>query len=315
METVRDQFMWVEKYRPQTIEDCILPASIYKQVKEFLKQEEIPHFLFVGSQGLGKTTLAKAIARQLNADLLYINASSENGIDVLRTKIQQFASTISLTNHSKIVLLDEFDNASGDFQKALRAFTEQFARNCRFILTANYKNRIIDPLQSRCALVDFNAVDPKEKPLLASQFFNRVCQILTDESVQFDKKVVAQLIEKNFPDFRFVLNELQKYAAGGKIDSGILINISAESFKELVKHLKDKEFNEVRKWIAQNSDRDSSELYRMFYDHAIDVLDPNTIPLMVLILGKYQYQAAFVADHELNNMAAMTEIMMECKFK
>lgn len=315
MDVRNDQFLWVEKYRPQTIDDCILPTLVKGQAKGLIAQGQIQNLLFCGSAGTGKTTLAWAIAKELGADILYKNASSENGIDVLRTSIQQFASTVSLYGNKKIVILDEFDNASPDFQKALRAFIEQYAKNCRFIITANFKNRIIDPIHSRCAVIDFK-IDNKEKPVLAAEFFKRVLEILTLESIQFDKKAVAAFVEKHFPDFRRTLNELQRYSIEkGSIDSGVLIHLSAESFKDLVNHLKQKEFNEVRKWVAANSDLETSELYRVLYDNAVTFVEQKCVPMFILILAKYQYQAAFVADHELNNMACLTEIMMECEIK
>ena len=310
-----NQYLWVERYRPQTINDCILPESLKKTLREFIDAGELPNFMFCGGAGVGKTTVAKAICNEIGADWLFINGSEESGIDVLRTKIKGFASTVSLTDAKKVVILDEADylNTSST-QPALRAFIEEFSNNCRFIFTCNFKNRIIEPLHSRCAVVDFK-IDNKEKQVIAAQFFKRVTQILKQESVEFDPKVVAELVTKHFPDYRRILNELQRYSVSGVIDVGILANMSDESFKELMTNMKEKNFTEVRKWVAKNSDADSAQLFRSLYDKSTDYMEAKSVPQLVLILADYQHRAAFVADHELNIMAAMTEIMSSCSFK
>jgi len=315
IESRDEQFLWVEKYRPQTINDCILPESLKKTLHQFIDSGELPNFLFTGGAGVGKTTVAKALCNEVGADYLFINGSEESGIDILRTKIKGFASTVSLTDSKKVVILDEADylNANST-QPALRAFIEEFSNNCRFIFTCNFKNRIIEPLHSRCAVVDFK-IDNKEKQAIAAQFFKRVTQILKQESVEFDPKVVAELVTKHFPDYRRILNELQRYSVSGVIDVGILANMSDESFKELMTNMKEKNFTEVRKWVAKNSDADSAQLFRSLYDKSTDYLEAKSVPQLVLILADYQHRAAFVADHELNIMAAMTEIMSSCTFK
>lgn len=310
-----DMFLWVEKYRPQKIDDCVLPDSLKATFKEYISKGELPNFLFAGSAGVGKTTVAKALCNEIGAEYLMINGSEESGIDTLRTKIKGFASTVSLTDAKKVVILDEADylNANST-QPALRGFIEEFSNNCRFIFTCNFKNRIIEPLHSRCAVIEFK-IDNAEKPKVAAAFFKRIVDILKNEQVEFDQKVVAELVTKYFPDFRRVLNELQRYSVSGKIDSGILVNVSEESYKELIKMMKEKNFSEVRKWVAKNSDSDSVALFRQLYDSASTTIEPQSIPQLVLFLAEYQYKAAFVADHELNIMAALTEIMAHCKFK
>lgn len=309
------QYLWVEKYRPQTIEECILPESMKQTFREFINSGELPNFLFAGSAGVGKTTVAKALCNEVGAEYLFINGSEESGIDILRNKIKNFASSVSLTDAKKVVILDEADylNANST-QPALRGFIEEFSNNCRFIFTCNFKNRIIEPLHSRCAVVEFK-VENKERAEIMASFFKRVIGILKAENVECDKSVVAELVSKHFPDYRRILNELQRYSVSGKIDAGILVNLGEESFNELAKNLKAKNFNEVRKWIAKNSDMESTELFRKLYDKSSDIVDQNSIPQLVLILADYQYKAAFVADRELNTMAALTEIMGSLKFK
>lgn len=309
------EFLWVEKYRPQTIDDCILPDSLKKTFKEFIASGQLPNFLFCGTAGVGKTTVSKALCNEIGAEYLLINGSEESGIDVLRTKIKSFASTVSLTDSKKVVILDEADylNANST-QPALRGFIEEFSNNCRFIFTCNFKNRIIEPLHSRCSVVEFK-IDSKDKQQIAANFFKRAAGILKDEGIEFDPKVVAEVVTKHFPDYRRILNELQRYSVAGKIDSGILVNLSQESFRELVGFLKEKKFPEVRKWVAKNSDIETTQLFKELYDNAVDFLDASTVHHLVLILADYQYKAAFVADHELNTVAAMTEIMIQCKFK
>lgn len=307
--------MWVEKYRPQSIDECILPDSMKKTFREFISSGELPNFLFCGGAGVGKTTVAKALCNEIGAEYLFINGSEESGIDVLRSKIKNFASSVSLTDAKKVVILDEADylNANST-QPALRGFIEEFSNNCRFIFTCNFKNRIIEPLHSRCAVVEFK-IENSEKPKIASGFYRRVLDILSQEKVEADGKVVAEIITKYFPDYRRVLNELQRYSVSGVIDTGILVNLGDESYIELVKNLKAKNFTEVRKWVGKNSDIESTELFRKLYDKAIDYLELGSIPQLVLILADYQYKSAFVADREINTMAALTEIMGQLKFK
>lgn len=310
-----NNFLWVEKYRPQTIDECVLPDSLKKTFKEFIESGQLPNFLFCGGAGVGKTTVAKALCNEIGAEYLFINGSEESGIDTLRTKIKNFASTISLTDSKKVVILDEADYLNpNSTQPALRAFIEEFSSNCRFIFTCNYKQKIIEPLHSRCAVVDFK-IENSEKPALAAEFFKRTTNILKTEGIEFDQKAVAELITKYFPDFRRVLNELQRYSVSGKIDSGVLINLTEESFKELIKNLKEKNFTEVRKWVAKNGDSDGINIFRQLYDSATSNIEVSSIPQLVLILADYQHKAAFVADHEINLMAALTEIMAQCKFK
>jgi DNA polymerase III delta prime subunit len=310
-----EMFLWVEKYRPQKIDDCVLPQALKDTFRQYVEQGELPNFLFTGSAGVGKTTIAKALCNEIGAEFMMINGSEESGIDTLRTKIKGFASTISLTDAKKVVILDEADylNANST-QPALRGFIEEFANNCRFILTCNFKNRIIEPIHSRCAVVEFK-IDNKDKQEIAATFFKRAVSILKQEQIEFDPKVVVELVMKHFPDYRRILNELQRYSVSGKIDSGILVNMSEESFKGLIKLLKEKDFTEVRKWVSKNSDSDTTSLFRELYDSAANTIEPNSVPQLVLILADYQYKAAFVADHELNIMAALTEIMAQCKFK
>jgi DNA polymerase III delta prime subunit len=315
IESRDNQFLWVEKYRPQTIDECILPESLKKTFKEYIAQGELPTFLFSGTAGVGKTTVAKALCQEVGAEYIMINGSDEGRmIETLRNKIKNFASTVSLTDAKKVVIIDEADYMNADsVQPALRAFIEDFSANCRFIFTCNFKHRIIEPLRSRCANIEFK-VDGKEKQVVAAQFFKRVAQILKKEQVEFDPKVVAELVTQHFPDYRRVLNELQRYSVSGKIDSGIFVNMSQESYKELIGYMRERNFTEVRKWVAKNSDADSAVLFKEMYDNASEIVDPSTIPNLILILADYQYKAAFVADHELNIMAALTEVMIQCKF-
>jgi DNA polymerase III delta prime subunit len=316
IESRDEQFLWVEKYRPQTIDECVLPESLKSTFKEYIAKGELPTFLFCGTAGVGKTTVAKALCNEVGADYIMINGSDEGRhIDTLRTTVKNFASTVSLTDAPKIIIVDEADYMNADsVQPALRSMIEQFSNNCRFIFTCNFKNRIIEPLHSRCAVVEFK-IDSKDKQEIAGTFMKRAMQILKNENVEFDPKVVSELIIKHFPDYRRVLNELQRYSVSGKIDSGILVNTSQESYKQLVRDLKEKNFKEVRSWVAKNSELGTAPLFRELYDNATTNMEPASIPQMVLILAEYQYKAAFVADQEINIMAALTEIMANCKFK
>jgi DNA polymerase III delta prime subunit len=314
---IMSDFIWVEKYRPKTIEECILPDNIKKTFNDFLNRGEIPNMLLSGPPGIGKTTVAKALCNELGVDSYVINGSDEGRfLDTVRNNAKNFASTVSLSSTAKhkVIIIDEADNTTNDVQLLLRASIEEFANNCRFIFTCNYKNKIIEPLHSRCAVVEFG-IKGKEKAKLAAGFYGRLQEILQKESIEYDQKVLIELINKHFPDWRRVLNECQRYAVSGKIDSGILATFSDVSVNELVKSLKDKNFTEVRKWVVGNLDNDASSLLRRIYDTAYDCLTPTTIPAAVLIIAKYQYQCAFVADQEINLLAALTEIMCECEFK
>jgi len=310
-------FIWVEKYRPKTIEECILPESIKKTFKDFLNRGEIPNMLLAGPPGVGKTTVAKALCNQLGVDYYVINGSDEGRfLDTVRNNAKNFASTVSLSSEAghKVIIIDEADNTTPDVQLLLRASIEEFTNNCRFIFTCNYKNKIIEPLHSRCAVIEFG-IKGKQKVEIAGLFFKRLQNILDSEKVSYDAKVLAEIINKHFPDWRRVLNECQRYSVGGKIDAGILATFTDISVNDLLKNLKEKNFPEVRKWCVNNLDNDSGVLFRRIYDSLYDALVPGTIPAAVLIIAKYQYQTAFVADQEINLLACLTEIMVECKFK
>ena len=309
-----DQMLWVEQYRPKNIDDCILTSSLKKTFKQFVKNKDIPNLLLSGGAGVGKTTVARALCSELETDYMIINGSEEGNIDTLRTKIKQFASTVSLSGGQKVVILDEADYLNPQStQPALRGFIEEFHKNCRFIFTCNFKNRIIEPLHSRCSVIEFKINGSRQK--LAGQLLDRCVNILDENNIEHDKKVVAELIMKHFPDNRRVLNELQRYGVSGKIDSGILVNLSEVSMKELALHLKEKEFTKVRKWVVDNIDNDPTKIFRKIYDSLYDYLDPGTIPAAVILLGEYQYTSAFVADQEINLLACLTEKMSQCNFK
>ena len=308
-------FLWVEQYRPKTIDDCILPDSLKNLFSSFIKKGELSNMLFSGTPGIGKTTVAKALCEEMNCDWIMINGSEEGGIDVLRNKIKNFASTVSLSGGKKVVILDEADYLNPQStQPALRGFVEEFHKNCRFILTCNFKNRIIEPLHSRFSNIEFK-VNPKDKPKLASRLFERAIYILKEQNVDYEDKVLVELITKHFPDFRKLINELQRYSVSGSIDAGILVNVSDENLKTLVTHLKNKEFSDMRKWVVNNLDNDPVKIFRKIYDTLYTNLEPSTIPHAVLIIADYQYKSAFVADQEINLVACLTELMSQVKFK
>ena len=310
-----ETFLWVEKYRPITVESCVLPSELKETFGEYVKNKSIPNLVLSGGPGVGKTTVAKAMIEQIGATYIMINGSEESGIDVLRTKIKNFASTVSLSGGRKYIILDEADylNAQST-QPALRGFMEEFHKNCGFILTCNYKNRLIEPLHSRCSVIDF-VIPNKEKPILAKEFFGRVTDILKKENIMYDKRGAVELATKYFPDWRRILNELQRYSASGQIDAGLLVNISEVNIHDLMVSLKKKEFTNVRKWIVQNLDNDPIRIYRLIYDSLYDFVDDSTIPHAVVFIGDYSYKSAFVADQEINLLACLTEMMAQCKFK
>jgi DNA polymerase III delta prime subunit len=312
---VKEQFLWVEKYRPKTIADTILPEELKATFQQFVDQKNIPNLILSGSAGVGKTTVARAMLEELECDYIVINGSMNGNIDTLRNEILNFASSVSLSGGRKYVILDEADylNANST-QPALRNFMEEFSRNCGFILTCNFKNRIIEPLHSRCSVIDFK-LSKSAGAKLASQFFKRVEKILNNENIEFDRAVVAEVVTKFFPDWRRVLNELQRYASTGKIDSGILSSIKDLEINSVYKLLKDKDFTSLRKWVAENVDIEQTEVFRRLYESADQYMTTNSIPQLVLILSKYQYQAAFVADPEINIIACFTEVLINCEFK
>ena len=309
-----EHLLWVEKYRPQKVEDCILPDAIKSTFMDYVARKEIPNLLLSGTAGVGKTTIAKALCQEVGCDWLLINGSDESGIDVLRTKIKNYASSVSLMGGRKVVIIDEADYLNpNSTQPALRGAIEEFSSNCSFIFTCNFKNRIIDPIHSRCSVIDFKINGNKAK--MAASFMKRVEWILDQEKVTYDKDVVAAVIMKHFPDNRRVLNELQRYSVSGSIDKGILSNIADVELGSLITALKSKDFASTRKWVTSNLDNDPVKIYRKLYDGLYELLKPNSVPQLVLILAKYQYQAAFVADHEINMVACLTEIMVDCEFK
>ena len=310
-----EDFLWVEKYRPKTISECVLPSGLKQTLSEFISKGDLPNLILSGGPGVGKTTAAKAMIEELGLTYMMINGSEESGIDTLRVNLKNYASTVSLHGGRKYLILDESDylNAQST-QPALRGLIEEFHKNCGFILTCNYKNRLIPPLHSRCSVVDFT-IQKSEKKELAEQFFKRVMDILVAEDIKFEPKAVAEVINKFFPDWRRVINELQRYSVSGRIDAGILVDISEINIKELMRFMKDKEFTNVRKWIVNNIDNDPTRLFRRLYDNLYDYMDGSSIPHVVVILGEYQYKAAFVADQEINMLACLTEIMARGKFK
>ena len=314
---VRDDFVWCQKYRPQTIDDCILPKSLKETFKDFIANGDIPNLLFSGSAGTGKTTVARALCEELGCDYIIINGSESGNIDTLRNDIRNFASGVSFTNTGKrkIVILDEADYLNpSSTQPALRGFIEEFSQNCGFILTCNFKNRIIEPIHSRCSVIDFR-FSKQDSPKLALQFLKRTIEILEKENVKYSEKVLVELIMKHFPDFRRILNELQRYSVSGEIDAGILTNISDKSIKDLMVFLKEKNWKDMRKWVVHNLDSDPSRIFRLIYDGLFGSVKPQSVPKAVLTLADYQYKAAFVADAEINLVACLTELMVELEYK
>ena len=310
-----DTFLWVEQYRPKTVDKCILPKTLKSQLQSYVNKQDISNLILAGGPGVGKTTAARAMLEQIGATYMFINGSEESGIDVLRTKIKNFASTVSLEGGRKYLILDEADYLNPQStQPALRGFMEEFHSNCGFILTCNYKNKLIAPLHSRCGVVDFT-IPKSEKAGLAGQFFKRAISILKENEIKYNEKVVAELINTHFPDWRRILNELQRYSVSGEIDAGILVNLNEKNIKDLMGMMKNKEFTNVRKWVVDNIDNDPVTMFRAVYDNMYDYLEPSTIPHVVIILGEYQYKNAFVADPEINMVACLTEIMARGKFK
>ena len=308
------EFLWVEKYRPKTVSDTILPESLKQTFQKIVVSKELPNMLFTGTAGLGKTTVARALCNELGCDFILINGSEEGNIDTLRTKIKQFASSVSLQGGYKVVILDEADYLNPQStQPALRGFIEEFSKNCRFILTCNFKNRIIEPLHSRCGVYEFNT-SKKDMVQLCQSFMEKCQTILTDEQIEYEDKPVADLIMKFAPDWRRVLNELQRYSVNGKIDTGIVNNLQDKNYDDLFDHLKNKDFKKMRSWVVNNIDTDASAIFRAIYDRMVDKVAPQSIPQLVLLLADYQYKNAFVADHELNVVACLTEVMSDVQF-
>jgi DNA polymerase III delta prime subunit len=310
-----DEYLWSEKYRPQRIADCVLTEELRKTFEESMEKGQLQNMLLAGGPGVGKTTVAKAMCEELGCDWILINCSEDGNIDTLRTRIREFASSVSFNGGTKVVILDEFDYSNPQsMQPALRGFMEEFSKNCRFILTCNYKNRIIQPLHSRCTVIDFK-IPVSEKPKLAKQMHKRICAILDSENVEYDGKVIAELVMRRFPDFRRLINDLQKYAMGGKIDVGILGTTATDKVNDLVQFMKKKEFGSIRKWVANNIDNDHTTMFRSLYDSMYDHLAPPSIPQAIVTLADYQYKSAFVADQEINMMACLSELMVSCEFK
>lgn len=314
MKLTNESFLWVEKYRPKTIDDCILPDRLKKPFQEYVEKQEIPNLMLTGSAGVGKTTVAKAMCDEIGINHLYINASENRGIDVLRTTIRGYASTVSLTGGKKVIILDEADYMTPDAQAAMRGAIEEFAKNCTFIFTCNFKSKLIDAIHSRCSVIDF-ALKNDEKSKMAMQLMKRMETILTQENVLFEKNVLAKIIEKYFPDYRRTLNELQRFSGSGSLDASIVSQLSdIRRLSDLVKFLKEKNFGEMRKWCVANSDIEPARIYRKVYDSLYEYFKPESIPQAVVIISKYQYQAAFVADQEINLVACLTELMVDCEY-
>jgi len=308
-----EHLLWTEKYRPKNIEDCILPERLKKPFQEYVTQKNIPNLLLTGGAGVGKTTVAKAMCNEIGCDFMIINGSDENGIDMVRNKITNYASSMSFSGGRKVIIIDEADYLSANAQAAFRNAIEEFAGNCSFIFTCNFKNKIIEPLHSRCAVIEFT-LKASEKSSMATQFFKRIQTILSSEEIAYETPVVAELIKKHFPDFRRVINELQRFSKFGKIDTGVLAQIVDVSLSDIIKFIKDKDFGAIRKWVASN-DVDPASLYRKLYDNLYEVLKPQSIPQAVVIIADYQYKQAFVADQEINLVACLTELMVSLEFK
>lgn len=309
-----DEFLWVEKYRPKTVEECILPSRLKDIFQQYVDQESIPNLMLTGSAGVGKTTVAKAMCDQIGLNHLIINSSEQRGIDVLRTTIKNYASTVSLTGGRKVIILDEADYLTPEAQAALRGMIEQFSNNCTFIFTCNFKSRLIDALHSRCSVVDFTLVGDEKKEMAVS-FFKRLKTILDNEKITYESAVLAKIVDKYFPDYRRTLNELQRYSNSGSIDAGIVAQLSdIRKIGELVTSLRAKDFGAMRKWVVSNSDIDPARVFRKIYDSLYEFFKPESIPQAVVILAKYQYQAAFVADQEINLVACLTELMVDCEY-
>lgn len=307
-----ENFLFCEKYRPKTIQESILPERLKKIFQEYVNQKNIPNLLLAGSAGVGKTTVAKAMCQEIGCDFLVINGSDENGVDTIRYKIKNYASSMSLAGGRKVIIIDEADYLTPNAQAILRNAIEEFSSNCSFIFTCNYKNRIIEPLHSRCAVVDFSLKND-EKSKMASQFFKRLQFILQNENIEYQDAVLAELIKKYFPDFRRIINELQRYSQFGKIDAGVLTQISNVSISEIVKYIKDKDFNSIRKWVA-SGEYDSNTVFRQIYDSLYDIMKPQSVPQAVLIIADYGYKSAFCADQEINLVACIVELMVNCEF-
>jgi len=308
------EYLWVEKFRPKTVSDCILPDRIKKVFQNYVDTANIPNLMLTGSAGVGKTTVAMAMCEEIGLNYMFINSSEERGIDMLRTKIRGYASTISLTGGRKVIILDEADYLTHDAQAALRGAVEEYSENCSFILTCNFKSRLLDALHSRCSVIDFS-LKADEKPRMAAQLFQRLSTILINQKVEYDKQVLIKIVEKFFPDYRRTLNELQRYSSGGSIDAGTLAQISdVRKIADLVGYLKESNFAEMRKWVVTNSDIEPSRIYRKVYDSLYEYFKPASIPQAVVILARYQYQSAFVADQEINLVACLTEIMVDCEY-
>tara|TARA_B100000686_G_scaffold153860_1_gene161343 strand:+ start:1880 stop:2818 length:939 start_codon:yes stop_codon:yes gene_type:complete len=310
-----ENILWVERYRPQTVKDCILPAYLKEPFQAYVDSKSIPNLLLTGGPGMGKTTVAKAMCKEIGLDYLVVNGSEETGIDLLRNKLDSYCSSVSLRGGRKVIIIDEGDYLNPtSTQPAMRGFIERFADNCSFIITCNYLNRIIEPIHSRCSVIEFK-ITKKNQPKMASLFLQRVLDILKENQIQFEEKIIAEVILKYFPDFRRILNELQRYSQHGTIDSGIFQQFSDTNFKKLISALKDKKFSEIRKWVVDNSDNDPKLIYRKLYDNLNDYLEPQTIPTAILLLADYQYKAAFCADHEINLTACLIEMMVDCTWK
>lgn len=310
-----EEFLWVERYRPSKVSECILPERLKKVFQEYVDSKSIPNLMLTGTAGVGKTTVALAMCQEIGLDYLFINSSADRGIDTLRIKIRGFASTVSLTDAKKVIILDEADYITPEAQAGLRGAIEEFSTNCTFILTCNFKSRLIEAIHSRCSVIDFS-LKSDEKPTMAAYFFKRLKGILTKENVKYDEKVLVKIIEKYFPDYRRTLNELQRFSSSGSIDASIISQINdIKNIADLIRYLKEKNFGEMRKWVVTNSDVDPIRIYRKVYDALNDYLKDHSVPQAILYIAKYQYQAAFVADQEINLVACLTEIMADCEFK